>query len=89
MFFDLTLSQLLADLVEGLDGLALVIRKAHSKLRRASTHLLSDQRLLDRGQVLQRRQKHVCMFWSSNVFCEVAQFLAQRGQNLVLILDGI
>lgn len=34
MFFDLTLGQLLAELVEGLNGLKLMIRNAHSKLRR-------------------------------------------------------
>lgn len=55
----------------------------------AFAHLLADERLLYRGQVLQRRQKHVCVLGAADVLDELAQFLAQRSEHLVLILNRL
>jgi hypothetical protein len=54
-----------------------------------TTHLLPNQGLLNRRQILQRRQEHVRMFRPSDVLCEVAQLLAEGSQDLIFIFNGI
>jgi hypothetical protein len=66
----LSLRELGADLVEGFDGLTV-----SDSLHMVSDHpayLVSDQGLLDRSQILQRRKEHVTMFRTSHVLDEVS-----------------
>ena len=51
--------------------------------------LLPHERLLYRGQVLQGREQHVSVLWPADVLDKLAQFLAQRSKDLVLILNRL
>lgn len=52
-------------------------------------HLLADERLFYRGQVLQGRQEHMCVLRATNVLDELAQFFAQRSKYLILVLNRL
>lgn len=53
------------------------------------THLVPDDGLLDGSEVLQGGQQDVTPLRAADILDEVAELLAQRDQDLVLILDGL
>lgn len=50
-------------------------------------HLLSHKRFFYRRKVLQGRKQHVSELWTADILDELAQFLAQGCEHLILVLD--
>lgn len=53
-----------------------------------ASYFVPHERLLNRGQVLERRQEHVAIVGASHVLDEVAQLITQRGEHLVFVFHG-
>jgi hypothetical protein len=51
------------------------------------TDFVSDEQLLDGGEVLKRREQHVSVLWTTNILDKPAKLVAESGQDLVFILD--
>ena len=52
-------------------------------------YLVPHERLLNHGEVLQRRQQHVAVLRSTHVLDEAAQLVAQGGEDFILVLDRL
>lgn len=53
------------------------------------THLVPDDGLLDGSEVLQGRQQDVTPLRATDILDKVAELLAQRNQDLILVLDRL
>lgn len=53
------------------------------------THLVPDDGLLNGSEVLQRRQQDVTPLRATDILDKVAELLAQRNQDLILVLDRL
>lgn len=53
----------------------------------AGTHLLSHQRFLYGGQVLQGRQEDVAPFRTPNIFNEPSKLFAQRREDFIFVFN--
>jgi hypothetical protein len=53
------------------------------------THLVPDDRLLDRSEVLEGGQQDVAPLRAADILDKVAKLLAQRNQDLILVLDRL
>lgn len=51
------------------------------------TDFVSDEQFLDGGKVLERREQHVSVLWTTNILDETTKLVTQSGQDLVLILN--
>jgi hypothetical protein len=88
--------QLVADFVQRLDGLRLhqqLIFRSRRRDRTAhgvvKTDLVSDDGLLDGGEILQGRKENMSPLGAANVLDEAAQLLAEGNQHLVFVLDRL
>ena len=52
-------------------------------------HLLANERLLYRGEVLEWGEQHVGVLGATDVLDKLAELLAQCGEHFVLILDRL
>lgn len=53
------------------------------------THLVPDDGLLDGSEVLQGREQDVTPLRATDILDKVAELLAQRNQDLILVLDRL
>jgi len=51
------------------------------------TDFVSDEQLLDGGEVLKRREQHVSVLWTTDVLDKTTKLVTQSGQDLIFILN--
>ena len=51
------------------------------------TDFVSDEQLLDGGEVLKRREQHVSVLWTTDVLDKTTKLVTQSGQDLIFIFN--
>jgi hypothetical protein len=51
------------------------------------TDFVSDEQLLDGGEVLKGREQHVSVLWTTDILDKTAKLITESGQDLVFVLD--
>jgi hypothetical protein len=52
-----------------------------------STYLLANKWLLNSSKVLERREKHVSILLSSNIFNKISELFSESCKNFIFILN--
>ena len=94
VFLDLLRGEIVANLVEGFDGLDKAGQRRLMEIcadggAGASTYFVPDDGLLDGSEVLEGRKQNVTILGATNVFHKAAQLLAQGHQDLILVFDRL